>query len=540
MSRGTPAVAASSGRSTRLGRGRSAVVFKVPASVRGDAAGDGALAVKVFSGERLAKLVNYVLTGAPNPYTWNEDAIRCAALRRQVLVDLVEHWFGDDVGVATASGWGWNGEMNAFELECEFCPGRPASLHHPFSGARDGELRELLRTVMKPLQRHLRDAGFDGLVWQAGKGNPVATNNFLLDGADGRRRWTWIDLESGVPALFPINPVTLLTYYVPKSFKHRRPLFDDVDLRRLRRYLRTHARALQPKLGPERWARLQARVEELESRQHRWRALGLGHRGIEYQRVSGRLSAELAAWYRTRLLRWYARELLRGSRAAVTTAGRLLGRLPRWLAAINLKQVARIAWRLLTSQAYRTSTARVYVARRIRAWKARGQLDPAEAARLRRHLRSEEASAYLTDFGMHLAIKPFVKTVQWGIVPPLLAVGVVGPAAAALLVLCGGMLARTAYTGYRFAQATARGEARPWIALGAGLLPVVGNAAYPIQVICTGSHHGAKLAQFIVYDTVTQVGELMPIWGGRDTHVEHWFNRLGDLVVRNREEAISD
>ena len=527
------AVAARSGRSTRLGRGRSAVVFKVPGDER--AGHDRPLAVKVFTGQPTAKLVNYAITGAPNPYTWNEDAIRCAALRRLLLVDLVEFWFAGDVGVASASGWGWNRRMKAFELECEFCPGRPASLHHPFSASRDGQLHALLTRVMKPLQGFLLEAGFDGLVWQAGKSNPVATNNFLLHQSNGRPRWEWIDLESGVPALFPINPAALLTFYIPKCFKHRRPLFDDVDIGRLRAYVAAQARPLEQKLGRDRCSRLRTRIDELESRQRRWKALRLGHRSVEYQRVTGRITPEQAAWYSKRLPQWYGRELLRGSSLAVTEAGRLLGRGLRLLAPINLSRAARVAWRLLTSQDYRTATARIYVTRRIRAWKRRGQLTADEAALLRRHLRSEEASSYLTDFGMHLAIKPFVKTVQWGIVPPLLAGGMLNPVAGVILLIGGGMLGRTAYTSYRIAHATVRGEARPWVALGAGLLPVVGNAAYPIQIVCTGADRDAKLAQFILYSTVTQVGELVPIWGGRDTHVEHWFNRIGDLVVRNRE-----
>ena len=219
---------------------------------------------------------------------------------------------------------------------------------------------------------------------------------------------------------------------------------------------------------------------------------------------------------------------------AMTQAAGLLRRLLRFLASVRSMRVARAAWRLLTSQRYRTTTARIYVARRIRAWKQRGQLNAAEATLLRRQLRSEEASSYLTDFGMHLALKPFVKTVQWGIVPPLLAVGLLHPAAATIIIIFGGMLARTAYTSYRFVHATAGGDPKPWVALTAGLLPVVGNAAYPIQVVYTGTARDAKLAQFIVYETVTRVGELVPIWGGRDTQVEHWFNRLGDLVVRKR------
>ncbi|MCH7863163.1 MAG: hypothetical protein IH998_16205 [Proteobacteria bacterium] len=75
---------------------------------------------------------------------------------------------------------------------------------------------------MPNLRTHLERAGFDGLLWQAGIGNPVALNNFLYERADQTQhadpersdegRWVWIDLESGVPALFPISPKVFVKY----------------------------------------------------------------------------------------------------------------------------------------------------------------------------------------------------------------------------------------------------------------------------------------------------------------------------------------
>ena len=38
---------------------------------------------------RARKLVQWVILGAPNPYLWCEDAVRCAALRREILATLV-------------------------------------------------------------------------------------------------------------------------------------------------------------------------------------------------------------------------------------------------------------------------------------------------------------------------------------------------------------------------------------------------------------------------------------------------------------------
>ena len=72
--------------------------------------------------------------------------------------------------------------------------GRGAGLHHAFSADREWELRDLCENVMRPLQRHLIEAGFDGLAWQAGFGNPAAAGNFLLEtGASGEKTWVWID-----------------------------------------------------------------------------------------------------------------------------------------------------------------------------------------------------------------------------------------------------------------------------------------------------------------------------------------------------------
>ncbi len=40
-----------------------------------------------------------------------------------------------------------------------------------------------------------------------------------------------------------------------------------------------------------------------------------------------------------------------------------------------------------------------------------------------------------------------------------------------------------------------------------------------------------------MYNTLSRVGELMPIWGGPDTRTEHFFNRFGDLIVRDRSDG---
>ncbi|HEX6885297.1 MAG TPA: hypothetical protein VF530_18125, partial [Planctomycetota bacterium] len=219
-----------------LGRGRSGVVY-----LGRDGAGRR-LACKVFASRGLTRVVQVLLLGSPNPYLWNEDALRCAFLRRRILARLVEHWLGGRLRVAAAVDGLWNEEQRAFELQAELSSGQPLPLHRPGSTRGKALVRELVSEVQAPLQRHLIESGFTGLAWQAGLGNPVALNNFLLEEeAGGARRYCWIDLESGIPALVPLDPRALLRFYLPESWRLGRPLFDDVDVARLERYLETQA-----------------------------------------------------------------------------------------------------------------------------------------------------------------------------------------------------------------------------------------------------------------------------------------------------------
>ena len=85
-----------------LGRGRSGVVFR-------SRVGSGRyFARKVFGSSGATKAVQYVFLGAPNPYAWCEPAIRTAVLRRRILSELVEYWFGTRLRVARAYGHAWN------------------------------------------------------------------------------------------------------------------------------------------------------------------------------------------------------------------------------------------------------------------------------------------------------------------------------------------------------------------------------------------------------------------------------------------------
>ena len=66
-------------------------------------------------------------------------------------------------------------------------------------------------------------------------------------------------------------------------------------------------------------------------------------------------------------------------------------------------------------------------------------------------------------------------------------------------------------------------------------LPVVGNFAYPLQLLYSSRIEEDDLARFILYDGCARIGEKLPIWGGRDTLTEHLLNRLPDRLVKLRK-----
>ena len=178
------------------------------------------------------------------------------------------------------------------------------------------------------------------------------------------------------------------------------------------------------------------------------------------------------------------------------------------------------------------------MAHSTRAWRRRGQLEHAEARHLRSRLASEESSSYLSDFGVHVAIKPFVKAIEWWVLPVLFGFGVISGATWLVGVTIGGPLARTLYTGVRFAQATLARREKPWVALGVGVFPVVGNFAYPLQILYSSTEAEDDLARFILYDGGARAGRLLPIWGGQDTWTEHYFNRLPDFFANLRRKQV--
>jgi len=500
-----------------IGGGRSGQVYLLEG-------GDGRIARKIFVGDRLGKLIHYLFSGAPNPYTWNADAIQSARVCRQLLADLIRQWMGDRVEVSNALGSSWNAEERVWQLDTVFLPGRPTRLIHPLR-AETEETAVLIKEVMEPLQGRLREFGFDGLVWQAGKGNPVALNNFLLlEGeGDAKERFAFIDLESGVPALFPLNPLALLFFYLPKALWYGRPLFDDVDGRKLNRALTSW-----PEATPE-MLRL---ADELEAHQRSWKNLPWRERSLCYQISQGGLTEEQAEHYRRHPVRWYWRE---GKRAAAKGWDLFARRIPRklWEIIRGLRPIEFLqrGWLLARSVEARSDLARDYVSARLDIWRERGQLSADDHELLIKEFKRDEVSGYMGDFGAHLGLKASAQVIEAFVFSALFAAGLISGPVLALIILADGLIYRTSYTLYRCFQAGARLRPLPLVALGVGVFPLVGSLAYPAQMIWSAAGREDDLARFIVYDTITRIGTALPIWGGEDTRTEHFFNGLAHRLA---------
>ncbi len=508
-----------------LGAGRSGRVFK-----RADAEGR-VIADKVFGSNGLTRLVQYALLGAPNPYAWSEDAIICAELRRNIVARLVRFWFEGEVEVADAYGRSWNTEQRSWSLQTRFIDGRAPALDHPTNREGREEVRELVERVMRPLQRHLAKAGLDGSVWQAGLGNPVALANFLRVNDGGSVRWVWIDLESGVPALFPASPVQLFRFYIPRSVRWRRPLFDDINVERLRMYVKREQSALVERNGLEAYEDLLADIAIISRHAEGWQQLRRHQRSLRAREAAGQVSASLVRRYWNRPIRWYTREAGRAPGVLSSAATRVAGDVWRRVRDFPWRRLPADAMRFLVSQSFRYDSSARLVSQRIESWERRGQLRRVEADRLHAQLAHEESGAYITDFGVHVAIKPIVKFSQFAVAPALFAGGLIGPTAFAVILVGGGGIARTLYTLGRVVQCSLIGHERPWVALGVGTAPVVGNLAFPLQFVYSSTVDDDRIARFLVYDGCTTMGRRLPIWGGRDTLTEHIFNRAPERVL---------
>jgi hypothetical protein len=488
-----------------IGRGRSSLVRLVEGP-------DGPVVEKVFIGDGISNAVQILLTGAPLAYRWNEDAVRAACIRRQILERLMPLWFGGGLRMARARGIRWDGEARAFVLLSAHVEGEAVRLLHPFRAEYDSE-RRLREEVMPALIARLTESGFFGIVWQAGLGNPKALPNFLFHPEDGS--FTLVDQESGVPAVFALGWRAWLTFYGPMTRRFGRPLMDDVDVETLRGYVRDRRAELARLHGSAGVDEIERQIERLDLHQRRWLLPG---RRARRQAARARLGRP------ERTGRRIAQRMARGLAALLRRTRAVAGRFEpagAWAA----------ARRFVVSQAHRTALGETYVLARIAHWRERGQLSQADASRLEAALRQErEAGRYLTDFGAHLGMKASFFTFEVAALGLLSLVGVPLYLLGLFLVL-DGPIYRTGYTGYRCAQNLGAGRPMPFVALGVGLIPFFGTLAFPTQMLWTASGRQDPVARFAIYDSFSRLAAGVPLVGGEDTSLEHRMNRLAHRLV---------
>jgi hypothetical protein len=519
-----------------IGRGRSGIVY-----FHKDGQGHD-LACKVFDSRGFTRFVQWVTLGAPNPYMWNVDAANCAKTRRDILQLLVPFWMDGRVTVAGARAVVWCNEQKTFELRTRYVHGRAARLFHSLRDSEDYEAESLWKQTMPKLRSHLEQAGFNGLLWQAGFGNPVALNNFLFESGSGEscsdisvpsgKSWVWIDLESGVPAIFPASVKVLLNYSLAHWWRLGYPLFDDVDVDRLMDYLQSNAGKLQLALGPVGYETVLSNANLLGEYQRKWKSCGRLDSSIQYRLAQGDIDTDQAGFYTNHRIRWVFREAGSGVLSLARGLCGLLLLIRKHFPQLNLSKLFLRGWRFLVSQKYREEFVCEYLENRIEKWFDRGQLSKADSQTLRGQIGSPDSSVYVTDFGIHIAIKPVVKAIQYWVLPALFAFGFLGGKTVALLIFIGGAVGRSLYTAGRMIQSIARGYERPWVALLVGLFPIIGNLAYPAQMVYSAGGKDEKLARFMLDDAFSRIGRHFPIWGGEDTWTEHVFNRIPGSLIR--------
>ncbi|MEZ4504180.1 MAG: hypothetical protein R3C39_16265 [Dehalococcoidia bacterium] len=269
---------------------------------------------------------------APFPYTANEAALETALHRRRVVGLLTKYWFGEDIVAPVL-------ELRRLE------GGRFALVTALVRGDAPRNLAGA-RALLTQLTQRFLESGLP--VWQVADYNPRAVGN-LIELPDGT--FSMIDLESNLVTPF-LPPRAIVRALRLGQF----PSFDDVDVPRLRAYLKTHAAELETCLGTAQANALRAEVELLGEAQARW-------------------FASEPRWL-PKLLRF---------------AFRLID-VPSWI-----RGVQRLAGR-------GTSMGEGFVEEGLRTWVEEGHIDEAQSRDLERALANPEVALVLANLGAHLAI----------------------------------------------------------------------------------------------------------------------------------------
>lgn len=188
---------------------------------------------------------------------------------------------------------------------------------------------------------------------------------------------------------------------------------------------------------------------------------------------------------------------------------------------------------LVVSARFQREFGKYAIRAAIRDWDKSGRLQPGELQALQGESSSQNFDEYARCFGMHLSVKliaPLLIPLKIGGIFAFLITGDV----LCLLPIVVSPACRTAITLWRMARNVGRrvnyGEA-----LLVGVLPVIGNLAYPVQMFA--SHR--RLATFLIRDNAARLGRWLPIYGGRDSRVEIAAVKAADLPLEMLEIGLS-
>ena len=293
-------------------------------------------ATKMYRPPAIVRLLYWLAFQARFPYVGNRVALGAATHRRKVASLLTQHRFGKDLvaGVLAVNDTG-----GQYEFVTEFVPGEKVG--------NDAEAKLFLTQVSETFA----ESGLS--VWQVNPHSPHAHTN-LIRTPEGDLKI--IDLESAV-----------VTPFLAKGQRRAAlkagnfPVFDDIDLPRMRGYLASNATALEISLGSSKLAELESAVANMEQDIIHWKESEL------------RLWGRLARWS-YRLLNW------KGAYQSFVSA--LQG----------------------ADQA-----AESFFSAGVDRWGREGRLAPMEAAALKQYLGSTEVHSASRHLGVHLVMSAILR-----------------------------------------------------------------------------------------------------------------------------------
>ena len=205
------------------------------------------LAHKIYHPKGYVRLLYWLAFQAPFPYVSNHAALE-AARQRRIIVDLLaKFWFGHDLVADVVTIDDVSGDGHDFVTEL-------------VRGNEPPHKKKVWR-FLKQLDKRFIEAGLP--TWQVTPYNPHAITNFI-ETKEGTYRI--IDLESSLVAL--LYPVTGIPRLIREGLF---PSFDDIDVKRLRRYVGRNAEAIERALG-DGYAKLLTAIDRYEASAAAWHA----------------------------------------------------------------------------------------------------------------------------------------------------------------------------------------------------------------------------------------------------------------------------